>query len=192
MRFNEETRKNNLDGVPRDKQVFIYDASIIIEFLDKTFMPLNYFLNYQAMNEIGPGIEIQPKHFKDPKDMEKKMTMGDLYDIYKMFRQQMPYTREIESHYKFSVIVKKLRYRPNRWQFRVRRTGRAQFIYLSPLELRVRVAPEIKKQYPPGGTDLAAGQVPLTPEDHQDEVRVEPDTNDPSQYPAEGSDTVEY
>lgn len=179
-------------GVPKENRVFIYNASIIIEFLDKTFMPISYFLNTPAMNEIGYGTEIQPKHFKDQKQMEHKMTTGDLYDIYKLFRQQMPYTSEIETFYKFSVIMKKLRYRPNGWQFRVRRTGRAQLIYLSPVLFRVKVDPEIRKAYPPGALNLSAAQISLTPEDHQDDVKVEPDTNDSSQYPAEGSDTLEY
>lgn len=150
-------------------RVFIYNASIILEFLKQTLMPTAFFLNSEGFKSLLPGVDIERKHLKNPDDLEKeKFTIGDLYEFYKLFRQQKDYTSEIESRYKFSIILKKLNLIKNGWKFRFRRVGRAQLVYLSPAQLRVRVPLEIRKLFPPGGMDLDKGQVEIVPEDLSD------------------------
>lgn len=174
MRYNPENTQAKLRGVPIEKRVFIYDATIVIEFLNETLMPYNYF--YDQQGKLRENIGEEPA-----------LSLGDLYEYYKMFRQQKPYTSPIESRYKFSIIMKKLHLDRNGWRFNVRRVGRAQIIYLFPSLLRVKVDPEIRKNFPPLKRGLSEGQVEVEHADH-----IEPDTNDPSQFPAEGNDLPGY
>lgn len=166
MNYDPEKTNENLQGVPMKNRVFIYNAEIIIEFLNKTFMPTPYFLNMNGLNELMPGVDIEPKHLKDPKVLEEeRFTIGDLYEFYKLYRQQVDYTTPIESRYKFSVILKKLSLRRNGWKFRFRRYTRAQLVYVAPAQLRARVPLEIRQAFPPGGCDVSAGQVEVPLED---------------------------
>lgn len=166
MRYNPEKTNRRLEGVPMKDRVFIYNAAIIIEFLNQTFMPTAYFLKPEEIANIGPAEDLKPKHMRNPADLEeKKLTVGDLYDYYKLFRQHKDYTAPIESRYKFSVIMKKLGLMKNGWKFNVKRVGRAQLIYLAPAELRVRVDSEIRKAWPPGAINLSGAQVEIEPKD---------------------------
>jgi hypothetical protein len=234
MRHNEEGTKKRLDGVPINNRVFIYNAQIIIEFLNATFMPTHFFFHEQGMKIFTPGGSLKPEMMKDPKVFEdEKYTLGEMYEFYKLYRQQKDYTSLIETRYKFSIILRKLDLLKNGWQFNFRRQTRAQFVYFAPVQLRVKVPLEIRKLYPCGLIDLNEGQVEVKPEDYDDvqpedekigidpaepgedktvevvtegpkfvevkvdefkeeqfeiDVPVEPDTKDPTQFPASGED----
>lgn len=216
MRYDPEKTKERLDGVPMKDRVFIYNASIIIEFLNQTLMPTAYFLNDLGLKTMGSG-QFELRFLKDPKAIyEKRFSLGDLYEFYKLFRQQKDYTAPVESRYKFSVILKKLSFAKNGWKFSVRRVSRAQFVYFAPAELRVRVPLAERSLWPVGSSNLSQGQIEVTPADLDQSEEVErvevkpdtfkeatyefnidvepfePDTNDPSQFPAEGSDIEGY
>lgn len=163
MNYNEQKTEERLRNVPREHRVFIYNASIIIEFLSKTLMPLPYFIKANSMQKLMSGESLIATDYNRESDYENEsLTIGELYDFYKMFRQQSDYTTPIESRYKFSVILSKLDYIKNGWQFEKRRVGRAQLIFLRPAQIRVRVPEEVRKQYPPGPANLSKGQIGMT------------------------------
>lgn len=138
-----------LSGVPIEKRVFIYDATIIIEFLQSTFMPLPYHITPDALKSVGAGHELSKKDLKDSSKYDALfLSLYKLYEYYQAFREHRPYTTPIESRYKFSIIIKKLLLPKNGWQFEVRRVGRAQLIYVGPCELRAQATPEMRQLYP--------------------------------------------
>ena len=174
MRYDPNKTSERLKGVPVQDRVFIYNAAIIIEFLNNTLMPTAYFLKPEELHKIGPGQDFKPEHMKDPKDLnEFAFSLGDLYGFYKLYRQQKDYTAPIESRYKFSVILKKLSLHKNGWKFNTKRVGRAQIVYFSPALLRAKVDPEIKKMWPPGQTNILEGQVEVSPKDMSEDRFVE-------------------
>lgn len=189
MRYDPKNTNEKLKNVPFKDRSFIYNAAIIIEFLNETFMPTWYFLRPEMVDELGAR-DLKASDLKNPKDMEgHSLPIKDMYEYYKLFRQQKLYTSPVESYYKFSIIIKKLLYKKNGWKFRVRRTTRHQTVCVSPAQLRVRVPLEIRKLFPPPVMNISEGQVEAEIKDEEVESeRVEPDTNDPSQFPAEGSD----
>lgn len=158
MKYDPKKTSQRLRGIPVENRAFIYDATILLEFLNQTFMPNEYF---EKM---------------DPKEkLTYRLSIGDIYEYYKMFRDAKDYTAPIESRYKISVMLKKLLYEKNGWQFDVRRVGRGQLIYFSPLLLRVKVDPEIKKNFPPKTSVPTAQElaVEVTKQDHEEEVPEE-------------------
>lgn len=151
---------HKLQGVPIEKRVFIYDASIIIEFLNRTFMPTRYHLTQQAASEVGAGTEISPKHLRIPERYDELfVSVQTMYEYYKLFREQVDYTAPIESRWKFGLIVKKLLLSKNGWQFRVKRVGRAQLWYAGPIELRVKVPVNDRSLYPVPGPSVSTVEV---------------------------------
>lgn len=165
-------------GVAKSDRVFIYNAAIIIEFLNSTFMPTVFFLNFEGRSKIGPGIEIRPPMMNNPDLLEyHAISIGQMYDYYKMFREQKEYTAEIETRYKFGLIIKKLTFTQNGWQFNVKRKGRAQINMVAPAMLRVKATAEDRSSFPVGEKNLSRGVVEVTPEDFQDmtyDVKVNP------------------
>ncbi len=144
-------RNQALKHVEIKNRVFIYDATIIIEFLNKTFMPLNYHIKREIIPQVGSGFEIKKEHLKEPERFDELFTqyrLSQIYDFYKMFRNQVDYTAPVETAFKFNIIMRKLIFSKNGWQFKIRRVGRAQLWYLGPLELRSKVSAEVKAEYP--------------------------------------------
>lgn len=170
MKFDPQKTAERLKGVPIQNRVFIYNAQIILEFLNQTLMPIQYFLSPAGEKEISGAFEFKPHMLKDPKAIyEHRISIGTLYDYYKMFREQKDYTSPVESRYKFSVILKKLNWNKNGWCFDVRRVGRGQLIFLAPAMLRVKAPKEDREKFPVQVTPLADTPVEVTPEDHNDD-----------------------
>jgi hypothetical protein len=144
-------------------EVSVHNASVIIDFLNRTFMPLHYFIIPSVLMKIKTSKDIFKKndYFRPEEFDTARMSMGDLYQIYRIFRQQMDYTSPIESRYKFSRIVTKLQYFKNGWQFSKVRKTKAQLIYLYPVLLRCNVPELIKKDFPADGLNLSKAQVKL-------------------------------
>lgn len=156
-----------LAKVPVNKRVFIYDATLIIEFLNATFMPMEYYFTHEAFYRIGGGSSIKRNDLKNPeKYADSFLSLYQMYEYYKMFRNNKDYTKQIESRYQFSIIIKKLNLSKNRWQFEVKRVGRAQLIYVGPVELRVKVPIEIRKKYPVP-TDREPSEIKIVPRELQ-------------------------
>ena len=105
MKYDPKKIKEKLKHVPMEKRVWIYNADIIMEFLDQTFMPTAYFL--KPTFNPRPGKKIEASEFYSPENLDYEMTFEDLYKIYLTFRNYKNYTSEIESWYKFSIIINK-------------------------------------------------------------------------------------
>lgn len=151
---------HKLKDVPIEKRVFIYDASIIIEFLNRTFMPTLYHLNHTARAEIGAGSMIKPEHLRVPERYDELfISVQTMYEYYKLFREQVDYTAPIESRWKFGLIIKKLLLPKNGWQFTVKRVGRAQLWYAGPVELRVKVPVNDRTLYPIPSPEVSSVEV---------------------------------
>lgn len=178
MNYDQDKTAEKLKHVPVKDRVFIYNATTILEFLNKTFMPTYYFLNQEGAKRMGPGVTIEKRDLNNPDDLDNcRFTLGEIYDFYKMYRQQSDYTSEIESRYKFSIILKKLSYFKNGWKLNTKRVGRAQFVYFSPLLLRIKVPVEVRKDIPPANPDLLKSQVTIEPEDlNETETEEETET----------------
>lgn len=155
MKINQEKVQERLKHVPSRERAFIYDASTVIRFLSKTFMPTTFFLPKNL--NLQPGQHVVPTHVNyklvDPED---EMSMRDLYDLYLLFREEESYTVKIESRYVFSLIIRNLRVYQNGWEFWVRRRGRDQIWHVGPLRLRKDVPKEAAKEFPVPKTEPTA------------------------------------
>lgn len=143
MYIKEKNVQERLKGVPLEKRSYIYNASIILEFLAKTFMPTRYFF---AEGFEAPVGQIDDGDFKAI-SRDKNLSMKELYELYRLFREEKDYTIEIESRYTFSVIIKHLRLYANGWEFKVYRVGKAQIWHVGPLCMRKDVPFEIREQF---------------------------------------------
>lgn len=184
MKINEEKLRERMKRVAPENRVYIYDAQIIIKFLSATFMPLQYFLSDEGIEELKRPIELDKKHFKNPDDAhEKALRIQQLYDYYLLFRQAMPYTRPIETLWRFRLIIKKLRWYRNGWQFKISRRGVDRFWYASPAVLRSSIPAEEKMAYPVPGENVEQAQLEMKPEDYKDEADDDPTFDDPTDTP---------
>ena len=144
MKIDKEKVQERLQGVPESRRSHIYDASIVLEFLVKTFMPTKFFLPETFKPQ--PGIQLGTNSMKKV-SVGKEMLMRDLYDLYLLFREQMDYTARIESRYIFGIIIRNLRYYKNGWEFTVWRVGVAQIWHVGPLVMRKDVPTETRNKY---------------------------------------------
>ncbi len=171
MKTNPENISQKLKNVPVEKRVWIYNADIIIEFLNSTFMPTKFFLKNEGMS-VAPGKQLVFEDF-NPGAFEAetvRITMTDLYKYYLMFRQNKDYTSEIETKFKFQVIIKKLRYYKNGWEFIVTRFTRNQILIVYPALLRIKATSEDRAKYPVSREqDVVSAQVDVAFNDLQEE-----------------------
>lgn len=157
MRINEKRTMQRLRGVEQSKRVFIYNADIIIEFLNGTFVPTKAFLTDQKWAETLEPLDKYKFHGQKIDDY--CMPMKELYELYRIYREQMPYTSQIESFFKFKIIIGKLRIRKNGWEILRFRRGAKQLLIAGPLLLRTKVNPEDLAAYPIPTTTVDKGQV---------------------------------
>ena len=144
MKIDKEKVKERLAGIPESKRSHIYDASIVLEFLAVTFMPTKFFLPQSF--EPTPGMPLGEKSMRKISE-DKNMSLGDLYDLYQLFREEKDYTTKIESRYIFSIIVKNLRYYKNHWEFITWRVGVAQIWHIGPLVMSKDVPAETRSKF---------------------------------------------
>jgi len=144
MKIDKEKVKERLAGIPESKRSHIYDASIVLEFLAVTFMPTKFFLPQSF--KPTPGMPLGEKSMRKISE-DKNMLLGDLYDLYRLFREEKDYTTKIESRYIFSIIVKNLRYYKNHWEFVTWRVGVAQIWHIGPLVMRKDVPAETRSKF---------------------------------------------
>lgn len=187
MKHNPDTTKKRLSGVPYKDRVFVYNASIIIEFLNRTFMPLPYFVPVEKIAAKNGKPLGKLDLLMGPYDeKEHRGPMKDLYDLYLLYRQQAPYSSPVESRFQFSIIVRRMLYLKNGWQFMVRRTSRSQVVTVAPLLIRSQAPVESQRAFPAPATNVVAGQVEAPaidePEIPEEEGRwVEVDTPVPDE-----------
>lgn len=169
MKVPKDTNKK-LAHVPIKHRIFCYDGTIVLDFLNRTFMPLSYFVKLEVVYEIGAGTPPSKEHMKDPAKYEDVfMSVSEMYDYYRMFRQSVDYTAPIENRWKFGLLIKKLIYSKNGWQFNVKRVGRAQLWFAGPAVLRVKAPAEDRVSHPVAELNVLAGQVEAGPDDLNDE-----------------------
>lgn len=151
MKISPDSVNKRLQNVPIEKRVFLYDATLVIEYLNSTFMPMSFVLKKEAFTVVGPGNPISAENMNNPDLFTHEsawLSMHKLYEYYCMFRNSRGYTAPVENKYKFGIIIKKLLLPKNGWQFNVKRQGRAQLIIVGPIVLRSAVSPEVRKAYP--------------------------------------------
>lgn len=146
MKINHDKVEERLSGVPDNKRSHIYNASIVLEFLVQTFMPTRFFL--------PPGFSPTPGTPLGQKSMRKisegkEMSIGDLYNLYQLFREEKDYTARIESRYIFGIIIRNLRYYKNAWEFTTWRVGTAQIWHVGPLQLRSDIPADVRAKFAP-------------------------------------------
>lgn len=146
------TQHDQLKDIPVKHRVLIYNADIIIEFLNATFIPSRYYVHgyFEGMVQF---IDKDGKFLKEipwQKHSIKQNTLSfeKLYEYYMMFRRTRPYTKDIESRFVFGTIIKHLNFAVNGWQFLRFRKGRKQVPCVAPLKLRVHATPEERAAFP--------------------------------------------
>lgn len=137
MKLTENTQK--LSHVPAPMRVFCYDASVVIDFLETCYEQPYPLL---IISEMKPFTLYNKKYFKNPAHyMRYRRSMLDLYGEYILWRKGTDYTVPIESEYVFKMIIGKMRFSRNRWQF-VRFRGKPdQTVYITPLVPKGQMPP---------------------------------------------------
>ena len=154
-------------GVPLKDRVWVYDGTIIIEWLSATFVPTKFFLREGVI--ISSGQELAKTDLRPGEDRKFAIKVSELYEKYLWYREQKGYTSPIESRFKFKVILNKLRLIKNGWQLFKFRRGTDQDVYFGPLLPRTHVAPEVQAAFPVAETNLSAGQVDVSLQDLESE-----------------------
>lgn len=162
MNINHEKTQERIKNIPPENRVFIYDAEIILEFLKQTFIPTHFFLKSDP--KIGlSGKVLEQTDFKEDYEFANfSLPLETLYEYYLLFREQKDYTAPVETKFKFNLIISKLRYNKNGWEFIRRRHTRNQIPTAYPFLLRVRANDEIREKYPvnyTNKTDVESSQV---------------------------------
>lgn len=167
MNFNKKITKNRLKRIPVDMQVWVYSAEIILEFLNNTIVPTRHFMTTEG--KINASLEgLKKKHFDVSACVDSLgMSIDDLYELYLIFRENRDYTSELETKYKFSLIIGKLSYRKNGWKFFKKRFSRKQIIMFYPVLTRGGVNSEIRKKYPVRTSNLEGSQIDVSFKDMQ-------------------------
>jgi len=175
MKINQKLIKARLDGVDPKHRAFIYDASIVIEFLRLKFMPIRYFFP-DAKPVAGKDLTTGYDFKKTAK--KHSMLMRDLYHLYLLWREEKAYTRTIETRYIFALIIRHLRFYQNGWEMYVHRVGHDQIWYVGPLVLRMDVPIEER------------GPIPEPVTADQTNVEANP-MNEPSEEQTEPEEAIE-
>lgn len=145
MKINQKLVKERLSGVEPKHRSFIYDASIVIEFLRTKYMPVKYFFpDVKAVpgEDLVAGTDFKRIAKQHP------LLMRDLYQLYVLWREERDYTRKIETRYVFSLIIRHLRFYQNGWELYVFRVGKDQIWHAGPLVLRMDVPAEERGPIP--------------------------------------------
>lgn len=157
MKIDKKKIDERLAGVPDSKRSHIYYAGLILEFLEQNFVPTRAWL--PDLYKIVPGKLVDNKEFTAA-SREHRMKMSELYDLYLRWRQVKDYTSEIETKFKFSLIIRNLRLYKNGWEFEVHRVGTAQVWYVGPLAF-TKDLPQTRRKIEP--TTVERGTVEYDP-----------------------------
>lgn len=167
MRINQENISKKLAKTPPEKRVWIYNASIILEFLNHIFIPTRHFLADQKKAMVAGQLDRRDYVVGFEKDYS--MRAADLYNKYLWYRENKDYTSPIETLFKFKVILNKMRWYKNGWEFTKLRRGRDQDVYFAPLLAREKAPDEVRLLYPVPETNVEAGKVDVELEDLESE-----------------------
>ena len=170
MKFKEENIQKKLASVPEENRVWIYNAAMVLEFLNKNFIPTQYFFQPEV-KEIRGGEALTKNHLQLGCDRKFSMSVNDLYKKYMWYRDTMGYTSPIESFFKFKVMLNKMRFYKNGWEFFKHRRGTDQEIWFGPLLTREQAGKEISDSFPIPQTNVAAGQVDVSLQDLESEPK---------------------
>ncbi len=130
MKINEVKTRKRLENIDLQNRVFIYDGTLILEFLRETFVNPKEFVDMpEDILEYGRD------QFKDQENFKGLgMFKEQIYDLYLEWRDIKDYTTAIENRYRFFLILGKLTFRRNGWQFTKYRTGTDQSICFTPMK----------------------------------------------------------
>lgn len=134
MKLDEKKIKERMESIDPQNRVFIYDASIILEFLRDTYVNPRFYL-------IDPTLSSEEvfarSNFKNKDDyIGLSQKREKIYDEYVKWRVNKDYTAPIEASYKFGMILGKMRFARNGWQFNPMRRGLHQVVYITPVRSR--------------------------------------------------------
>ena len=167
MRYNKKIIKRRLESIPAEKRVWIYSAEIILEFLGHNFIPTKFFLTVNGSVE-AKARPMKTEDFKESDSFKKhRISVNELYEQYLLFREKCDYTAEVETKFKFSIILNKLSYGQNGWEFIKARVSRQQIISFGPIQRRDELKAEVRKDYPINKTTLEGAQIPVSMKDLQ-------------------------
>jgi hypothetical protein len=173
MKINEAKTKDRLKGVAMENRVWIYDATLMIKFLNETFMPTKMFLVGDGIG-IQPGQSIRVTSLKDRSILDDyQMSFEEIYQFYLMYRDQHSYTNPIETRYKFKMLLNKMKLYKNNWEFIRMRRGREQKVFFAPVMLRSKASLELRTTYPVPKINLSEAQIPVEMQDLQSEEEPE-------------------
>lgn len=135
MRINEEKTQERLSYTAQEDRVYIYDAALILEFLRETFINPKTFLIMERVQTFGD--EISKDSFENPAEFQGlALSKAQIYEEYIKWRMAKPYTTPLEKPWKFFVILKRMKFYKNGWQFTSYRKGTAQIVYFTPFKKR--------------------------------------------------------
>jgi hypothetical protein len=135
MRINEEKTQERLSYTAQEDRVYIYDASLVLEFLRETFINPKAFIVTERLERLGD--EISRELFAEASNFQKLgLSKAEIYEEYIKWRMTKPYSTPLEKMWKFFVILKRMRFYKNGWQFASYRKGTAQIVYFTPLKRR--------------------------------------------------------
>lgn len=171
--MNPENIQRRMKGVPESKRSHMYNAITILEFLEESFMPLKYFL--PPTFKPAPLLPLGEKSMKKISE-GKTLSIGQLYDLYRLWREEKPYTSAVETRYIFGIIIKNLRLYRNGWEFAYFRVGTAQIWNVGPLVMRNTVPVEDQRKWKPEVPGAEAASVeadPITPPEEEELPKIE-------------------
>lgn len=131
MKINIKTTKYRLLEVPVQCQVHIYDATRILLFLQENFEQPHKII---MIKDLAPYKDYDKDFFENPAHYQKfRIKATDLYDRYVEWYKTKTYTTAMESLYQFKMIIRRLRFPKNYWQFIKFRAVPSQTVYFTPL-----------------------------------------------------------
>lgn len=167
MKINEENVRKRLEGVPDNKRSHIYYAGLILEFLEQNFVPTRKWL--PELYKVVPGMPVDNAEFS-AEAKQQRMKVSDLYDLYLRWRNVKDYTSEIETRFKFSIIIRHLRLYKNGWEFNVHRVGSGQVWYVGPIAF-TKDLPSTRRAPEPATIERGSVDInPLMPPDYGEAV----------------------
>lgn len=133
MKINLEKTQQRLSTTAPEDRVYIYDASLILEFLRESFINPKAFVDVNRIDATTN--EVTKEAFHDSENFKALgLSKAELYELYIKWRLKKTYTTRLEKMWKFFLILRRMRFYKNGWQFGSYRQGSAQIVYFTPFK----------------------------------------------------------
>lgn len=142
MRIDEDTTRDRLKAIPIHERIYLYDGTRVIEFFKRSFVPTENFLVPGTMVHVR---ELTNEDWEGGKKQirENSLSLKELYELYKVFYQKNGWTTPIETAFQFGLMIRRLRFYKNNWEFYLYRLGSAQIWHVAPLKPRSEVGAHV-------------------------------------------------